>query len=209
MSTPNGHQSAGEVPTVMRMAGGPSQPSVHSHRIAQPSAFPKPTISICLIRSVEVVEPDGSISVVTALESEWGGATNGNGVRGNAVGGNTSYIDAAEFAGYAYPTNGDASHSAAKDEQGRVAYSHYYELTREIKETIFGSVHHGLILIPYGNKFVRVRPYKEVAVKVYFKTRLRSMRGRTHENPLCEIAAMQVSPCLNFKGLYLYTTALK
>jgi hypothetical protein len=190
--------------------GNAAIPTIVTERVANAaSPFPKPCITICVLRRVEVVitGDDGSrsVEIVTALESErapnrGGGATeadaNGNGsvpvVVSGAAGSPHPYIDTAEFDSYAYPTI--SSQTTHSDGSPAPVYCHYYELTRDIKDTIFGQVHHGLILMPNpegDGRFVRIRPYREVAVKVYFKTRLRSLRGRTHENPLAEIAAMQ------------------
>jgi hypothetical protein len=75
----------------------------------------------------------------------------------------------------------------------------YYELTRQVRETIFGAVHHAVEVIPspgaVDGVFVRVQPIRQMAVKVYFRDRMRELVNKTRENPWLELAAGQfVSP---------------
>jgi len=69
-----------------------------------------------------------------------------------------------------------------------------YEITRVLKNAIFGQVHHGLLLdenTAVPGTYVRRQPFVQVALKVYSRQRLRELQGMTQENPLTEIAAMQ------------------
>lgn len=69
----------------------------------------------------------------------------------------------------------------------------FYELGRVLREAIYGQVNHAIALIPYdGTIYQRANPIKQVAIKVYSQTRLRAMRGKTQENPVSELAAMQL-----------------
>ena len=75
--------------------------------------------------------------------------------------------------------------------------SRYYWLTRMLKKTIFGELHHGLVLLPGDaehSHYVMKEPVEEVAVKIYFRDRLRDLVNRTSENPTQELAAMQCLP---------------
>jgi len=71
----------------------------------------------------------------------------------------------------------------------------YYELTRKVRDTLFGAVHHALELVPTaGGVLTRMSPPRQMAVKVYFHARLREYANRTRENPWNEIAAGQYIP---------------
>jgi serine/threonine protein kinase len=53
-------------------------------------------------------------------------------------------------------------------------------------------VNHGILVVAGADgSFARSNPPIEVAIKVYIRARLRQILGRTQENPLFEIAAMQ------------------
>ena len=68
----------------------------------------------------------------------------------------------------------------------------FYEIGRPIRETIFGHVSHALELrLSHGDILVRMDPLQHVAVKVYMRQKLRELSGRTQENPVKEMAAMQ------------------
>lgn len=68
----------------------------------------------------------------------------------------------------------------------------FYEAGRKLKETIFGEVIHAIKLQrgADGNLF-RVIPLCQLAIKIYYRVRLRDFDRKTHENPNTEIAAMQ------------------
>lgn len=71
----------------------------------------------------------------------------------------------------------------------------YYELTRKVRDTLFGAVHHALELVSATGGFLkRMDPPRQVAVKVYFHAKLREYANKTHENPWNEIAAGQYLP---------------
>ncbi len=79
----------------------------------------------------------------------------------------------------------------------------YYWLTRKLKKTIFGEVHHALVVEPSqadpsdpnaSTSFHTKEPKQEVAVKIYFREKLRNLVNRTSENPTQELAAMQLLP---------------
>ena len=66
----------------------------------------------------------------------------------------------------------------------------YYELGAQIRKAIFGYVIHAVLLRPIdGENFVRTE--SEMAIKVYSKKILRALQGKTQENPLMEITALQ------------------
>lgn len=69
----------------------------------------------------------------------------------------------------------------------------YYEIGRTIRESIYGHVSHGLILhrSQTGDILVRSNPPVNIAIKVYQQRKLVELRGRTQENPVKEMAAMQ------------------
>lgn len=68
----------------------------------------------------------------------------------------------------------------------------FYELGRVLKETIYGYVYHAVVVeLTHGDMFVRRNPVQPVAIKAYFRDRLRSLGAQTQENPKTEIAAMQ------------------
>ena len=68
----------------------------------------------------------------------------------------------------------------------------FYEIGRKLKETIFGEVIHAIRLQRGANgKLFRVIPLRQLAIKIYYRQRLRDFDRKTHENPNTEIAAMQ------------------
>jgi serine/threonine protein kinase len=69
---------------------------------------------------------------------------------------------------------------------------HIYELGEIIRNAIFGRVEYGIELeaIPNSNNEYR-RTENEVAIKIFLRERLRQLQGRTQENPLMEITALQ------------------
>jgi len=68
----------------------------------------------------------------------------------------------------------------------------YYEVGRYIRDTIFGHVNHALLLQrSHGDILVRSDPIEHLAMKVYMRSRLREMQGRTQENPFKEMSTMQ------------------
>ena len=76
----------------------------------------------------------------------------------------------------------------------RVMPCSFYEITRTIRNSIFGQVHHAVVITPHESNpmaFQRVEPFQQVAIKVYDRATLRRLAHTTHENPLTEIAAMQ------------------
>jgi serine/threonine protein kinase len=78
-----------------------------------------------------------------------------------------------------------------------IVQEHYYEVSEEpIRKAIFGQVLFGILLEltgqhSHGNQPIFRRSSTEVAIKVYYRDRLRSLQGRTQENPLMEITALQ------------------
>lgn len=66
-----------------------------------------------------------------------------------------------------------------------------YEFGRILKESIYGQVNHAFLL-QMGEDGNLVRTSTQIAVKVYIKSRLRDLHGRTQENPVMEIAAQQL-----------------
>ena len=76
----------------------------------------------------------------------------------------------------------------------RVMPCSFYEITRTIRNSIFGQVHHAVVITQHESNpvaFQRVEPLQQVAIKVYDRATLRRLAHTTHENPLTEIAAMQ------------------
>jgi serine/threonine protein kinase len=66
----------------------------------------------------------------------------------------------------------------------------FYQLDQTIKDTIFGRVLRAVEIVSNGpDSFGKIDHL--VAIKVYSKGRLRSLQGRTQENPLMEITALQ------------------
>lgn len=67
-----------------------------------------------------------------------------------------------------------------------------YELGRILKEAIYGQVCHAILLtcIQEG-VYQRAYPVTQLAIKVYSKARLRAFHGKTQENPVKELSAMQ------------------
>ena len=155
-------------------------PTIISARVGDPETFPIPVIKQCIIHSIEVIQVDrdtGAESIEVA---------------------NVMQTSSAEVAG-------------EEDSNDSVEY---YTITRELKNSIFGKVYHALKLelvtadtttinglpIPappfnwQGGGAYRLReivPHVQMAVKVYFKQRLREMTSKTYENPLAEFGAMQ------------------
>ena len=67
-----------------------------------------------------------------------------------------------------------------------------YEIGATLKKAIFGHVIHAIQLIPSeSNPDEFRRSDKQMAIKVYSKRMLRQLQGRTQENPLMEITALQ------------------
>ena len=68
----------------------------------------------------------------------------------------------------------------------------FYETGRKLRETIFGQVIHAIQLRRGDDGHLyRASPIRQLAVKIYYRVRLRAYRGKTQENPNTEIAAMQ------------------
>ncbi len=66
----------------------------------------------------------------------------------------------------------------------------FYEIGKQLKKAIFGQVVHAMELKYLGNdQFLRTG--KELAIKVYSKKTLRQYAGKTQEDPLREISALQ------------------
>jgi hypothetical protein len=69
----------------------------------------------------------------------------------------------------------------------------FYEIGATLKKAIFGHVIHAILLktseAPNSDEFVRTN--QQMAIKVYSKRMLRQLQGRTQENPLMEITALQ------------------
>jgi len=66
----------------------------------------------------------------------------------------------------------------------------YYEIGAPLKKAIFGQVVLAVLLAPAeGDCFVRTESQR--AIKIYSKRTLRALQGRTAENPLVEITALQ------------------
>jgi hypothetical protein len=69
----------------------------------------------------------------------------------------------------------------------------FYEIGATLKKAIFGHVIHAILLktseTPNSDEFVRTN--QQMAIKVYSKRMLRQLQGRTQENPLMEITALQ------------------
>lgn len=71
--------------------------------------------------------------------------------------------------------------------------NNFYELGRVLREAIYGQVNHAVALVSLdGTIYQRANPIRQVAIKVYSQARLRSMRGKTQENPVAELSAMQL-----------------
>ena len=74
----------------------------------------------------------------------------------------------------------------------QTALGNFYELGRDIRETIFGRVVHAIHLTRgVNNILIRDNPLVNIAIKVYQRSKLRELHGRTHENPSKELSAMQ------------------
>jgi serine/threonine protein kinase len=72
------------------------------------------------------------------------------------------------------------------------ATGNFYELGRILKECQFGQVNHAIQLNKNDDGiYSRSIPYRQFAIKIYSKARIRAKRGRSIENPENEIAAMQ------------------
>lgn len=74
------------------------------------------------------------------------------------------------------------------------ASHNFFEITRVIRGSIFGQVHHGVRVVQhesFSQAFRRAEPIEEVAIKVYNRAKLRELAHTTHENPLVEIACLQ------------------
>lgn len=66
-----------------------------------------------------------------------------------------------------------------------------YEISRVIKEAIFGEVRIGVVLTSDIERRTFQRTTTLVAIKIYLRSRLSSYASRVQENPMREIAAMQ------------------
>lgn len=74
-----------------------------------------------------------------------------------------------------------------------VRSGNFYEFGRQLRGTIFGQVNHA-IKVTYHKEsgvYSRVKPLQQYAIKIYFRSKLRELNGRSQENPHQEIAAMQ------------------
>jgi serine/threonine protein kinase len=68
----------------------------------------------------------------------------------------------------------------------------FYETVRKLRDTIFGQVIHAIQLrSDEHGRLHRANPVRQLAIKVYYRCRLRSFKNKTHENPTSEIAVMQ------------------
>ena len=152
-------------------------PTVVNTRADDPARFPMPTIYVCEINQIEIFTVDRDsqeerISLVPVLKaSTWEDVNTDTSL--NMI---TGPVD-------------------------------YYHITREVKNCIYGKVYHALKLevlqstdIPLdeisphpppfnwqgGGRYSlrHLTPHVEIAVKVYFKSRIQSMSGKTYENPL-------------------------
>lgn len=65
-----------------------------------------------------------------------------------------------------------------------------YEIGRTLKKALFGQVIHAVILAPNDNGHY-TRTDSHMAIKVFSKRSLNALQGRTEENPLREITALQ------------------
>mmetsp|Transcript_3821 Transcript_3821/g.5942 ORF Transcript_3821/g.5942 Transcript_3821/m.5942 type:complete len:348 (-) Transcript_3821:154-1197(-) len=72
-----------------------------------------------------------------------------------------------------------------------ISSSHVYELGRRIRDAIYGAVHCGCTLERIENSQIYKRTSDLVAVKIISKDRLRQLSGRTQEDPMKEMAALQ------------------
>lgn len=66
----------------------------------------------------------------------------------------------------------------------------FYEICSLLKKAIFGQVVHAIQIVP-GENDVYIRTDNHMAIKVYSKKILRALQGKTQENPLMEITALQ------------------
>jgi len=68
----------------------------------------------------------------------------------------------------------------------------FYEVGTLLKRAIFGQVVRALVVLPDDNEAnVWVRTDEHRAIKIYSKSKLRQQAGRTVENPVVEITALQ------------------
>lgn len=157
------------------------QPTVVSGNVAaEPAIIPPPYIGVANLRALDVIIPQNGKNLPpiyqtkTVLQSKEPDPKN---------------MGPGEWSVYAHK----------RISQG----TRYYELTRLVRETLFGAVHHALELElmpptkstdrPEG-VLVRVNPPRQMAVKVYFHAKLREYANRTRENPWNEMAAGQFLP---------------
>lgn len=92
-----------------------------------------------------------------------------------------------------------ATEEIPEERPALIIQDHVYEISEEpLRKAIFGQVLFGVALENTGliangpaNRPIFRRTKMEIAVKVYYRDRLRSLQGRTQENPLMEITAMQ------------------
>jgi serine/threonine protein kinase len=69
-----------------------------------------------------------------------------------------------------------------------------YEIGSTLKKAIFGQVVRAVVLQPVVDEEVKdeyIRTNQQMAIKIYSKRILRQLQGRTQENPLAEITALQ------------------
>jgi serine/threonine protein kinase len=161
-------------------------PTVVSTRIEEPASFPIPVIYVCEINTMEVIIVDR---------------------------------DTNEEDKTCVPVMKTSTHEDLSTDTSVTLIPgpvRYYHITREVKDAIFGKVYHALALElvpvadlppmegemphppPYnwrgGGGLYTLRhrtPHEEMAVKVYFKEKLRNLTGQMSENPLSEFGAMQ------------------
>eukprot|EP01033_Poteriospumella_lacustris_P008378 gene8378-6047_t len=92
-----------------------------------------------------------------------------------------------------------ATEEIPEERPALIIQDHVYEISEEpLRKAIFGQVLFGVVLENTGliangpaNRPIFRRTKMEIAVKVYYRDRLRSLQGRTQENPLMEITALQ------------------
>lgn len=75
------------------------------------------------------------------------------------------------------------------------ARNNVFELGRVLKDAIYGHVYHAMQIVrvteSQGDLYSRTNPVRQFAIKVYSKDRIRSYRGKTQENPMNELSAIQ------------------
>mmetsp|Transcript_5599 Transcript_5599/g.8319 ORF Transcript_5599/g.8319 Transcript_5599/m.8319 type:complete len:354 (-) Transcript_5599:92-1153(-) len=75
------------------------------------------------------------------------------------------------------------------------SFNNFFEIGRKLNSSNYGSVVHGILVVPteviHDNETVYERTDCEVAMKVSSKKEYRKLTGRTEEDPLNEISALQ------------------